>query len=133
VSEIVYANVEKMGLDHVPEEQKHYYSVYIYDAVVCNGGHSEFYATSAGDFWPLALAGLTAMQSKERVEILRSSTVLFGSKGPATNTDERDRQRTRFSEKLLDELDQRYYRSKENINTLVLMYAIQHKDKFKAK
>jgi len=133
--EIVFDALDNKGFDPLSPPQKHYYAVFIYDAEINNGGHSQYFANSSGDHWKSALEGLTAIGAITRAKILREATSLFGTGGPSIGNDPRHRQLASFSkqqDKLLDELDNTYYSSDENIEALLAQYALKNKEHFTA-
>lgn len=131
--EVVFDALDNQGFDQLPGPQKHYYAVFIYDAEVNNGGHSQYFVNSSGDHWRSALEGLTAIGANARAKILHEATSLFGTAGPSVDNDPRHRQLARFSkqqDKSLDELDSRYYSCDENIDALLAQYALKNKEHF---
>jgi hypothetical protein len=109
--------------------------VFIYDAEVNNGGHSQYFVNSSGDHWESALDGLKAIGADSRAKILEEATGLFGAAGPSADNASRHRQLAAFSgqhDRSLDELDRRYYSCNENIEALLAQYALKNKDHFGA-
>jgi HEAT repeat protein len=125
---VVASKIEESGFESLTEPQKHYSAVSIYDAEVNNGGHSQYFWNSSGNNWKLALAGLLAIGSKERAQILQEAAATFGPLGPSENRRLRQEQLPEFPKRSnrLDDLDTRYYDSKENIELLLSKYAIEH-------
>jgi len=133
--EVVFDALDNQGFDELLRPQRHYYAVFIYDAEVNNGGHSQYFVNSSGDHWKSALEGLKAIGANARAKILHEATSLFGAEGPSVDSDSRHRQLARFSkqqDKSLDELDSRYYSCDENIEALLAQYALKNKEHFTA-
>ena len=79
---------------------------------------------------------MKAIGSNERAKLLQQSTNLFGANGPSENNDVRHRELARFSkkkEKSLEELDDSYFSSEENVDALLAQYALQNKEHFSTK
>jgi hypothetical protein len=133
LGKVVFDTLDKEGFDGLSEPQKFYYGVSVYDGEVNNGGHAQYFYNSSGDFWKTALAGLHAIGAAERAKILQKVIHLFGPAGPSEDRDTRHQQLARFSNrqvKTLDALDDRYYSCEENVDVLISLYAIDHKDDF---
>jgi HEAT repeat protein len=131
----VFDALKAQGFDYLIPHLKHYYAVFIYDAEVKNGGHSQYFVNSSGNQWRSALEGLNAIGAKARAAILTEAAALFGPAGPSIDTSPRTRQLARFSEqqeKSLSELDTKYYSCNESVNALLDQYAITHKQHFTA-
>ena len=129
----VFALYEDRGYAGLTPPQQQYFAVLIYNGEVNNGGHSQFFVNSSGYFWKEALSGLHAIGAPQRAQILEEAVRLFGVTGPAQEDDTRHSQLARFSpehDKVLDELDQRYYACTENVDVLLALYAIEHRDDF---
>lgn len=132
-SRTVFEAAREHGIEALTEPQRRYYAVSMYDAEVSNGGHSQYFVNSTGDDWRIALAGLEAIGATERAAILREATGIFGRDGAPRDNDERHERLARFTERqdqALDDLDNRYYESKENVESLLMLYAIGNKEAF---
>ena len=130
----VFEAERERGFDSLTEPQRHYYATWMYDAEVNNGGHSQYFVNSTGDQWPIALAGLKAICATERASILQEATGLFGAQGPSQQNEKRHRQLSKFSEwqdSELDKLNSRYHASKENVEALLSLYAIDNAEAFR--
>ena len=133
---IVFEAIESQGFEQLSLPQQHYYAVFIYDAEVNNGGHSQYFVNSSGQHWKSALEGLKAIGAAARAEILHKATLLFGAAGPSVHNDSRHRQLASFSteqQTSLDELNSQYYACDENISALLDQYTIQNKEHFSAR
>lgn len=114
--------------------QRHYSAVFMLDAQVRNGGFSQYFFNSSGDDWRDALAGLEAMESKERLAILREALAKFGPAGPSGDRDKRMAQLAKIAsaeEKLFDQLNSRYYESTEIIDVLTMRYVLKNPEAFR--
>ena len=133
--EVVFETLKQQGFDRLPPPQQHYYAVFMYDAEVCNGGHSQYFVNVFGDHWKLAWEGLKEMGASARAGVLQASTELFGPAGPSQENELRHQQIASFSKqqhKAINELDTRYYACNENIEALLAQYALKNKEHFVA-
>jgi HEAT repeat protein len=129
----VFTLHEERGYAGLTTPQQQYFAVLIYNGEVNNGGHSQFFVNSSGYYWKEALSGLRAIGAPERAQILEEAVRLFGVAGPAREDDTRHSQLAQFSpeqDKVLDDLDQRYYACTENVDVLLTLYATEHRDDF---
>ena len=132
--ERIWKKIDTSGFTSLSNPQRHYAAVIAFDAEVNNGGLSQYFFNSSGNEWRNALAGLEAMQSKERLTILREALASFGGSGPAGNRDERILQLSRLqsaNDALFDELDSRYYKSTEVIDVMAMHYVLQNVEAFR--
>ena len=131
--EVVFDALDNHEFDNLPLPQQHYYAVFIYDAEINNGGHSQYFVNSSGNHWRSAIEGLAAINANAKASILQEATSLFGATGPSADNILRHRQLAGFDKQkdtALDELDSRYYCCDENIEALLALYAINNKEHF---
>lgn len=131
--DIVFEIWKQEGFKGLSKPQKLYWAAIGYDGEVNNGGHSQYFFNSSGDGWKAAIAGLKAIGAKERASILQEALDLFGPTGPPEDRESRHIQLADFTteqDKVLDKLDTQYYECKENMDALLALYAIKHKEHF---
>lgn len=131
--EFVFNKIDEVGWEGLTPPQQDYLAVTLYDSEVNNGGHSQYYFNSAGENAASAVKGLQAIGAVERAKVAAESIAIFGPGGPAFDREERIAQLNRFTREQgerLSSLDARYYKSKENVSSLLLIYALQHKSDF---
>ncbi len=131
--EFILDAVDNLGFDGLSLPQQYYYTVFVYDAEVTNGGHAQYFVNSSGDRWKTALAGLKDVGDHCRADVLKQATALFGTDGPPEENDPRHRQLAKFSrnkDKALDELDDKYYACDENVMAMLAQYALENKEHF---
>jgi hypothetical protein len=129
----VFDALENEGFDGLTPAQRVYFSVFIYDAEVRNGGHSQYFVNPSGKFCQEAITGLETVGALKRQEILQKAVDLFGPTGPSLDDDERHEQLAGFSAKQddkLEELDDRYYECEEDVEVMLQMFAIQQQSDF---
>lgn len=132
----VFDALGSQGFAGLSQPQMHYYSVFIYNAEVNNGGHSQYFVNSSGDHWKSAIEGLKEIGATSRAKILCEAAALFGAAGPCVENAPRNRQLAAFTvqqEKLLDQLDSQYYSCDENVEALLAQYALKNKQHFTAR
>ncbi|HZJ14497.1 MAG TPA: DUF4375 domain-containing protein [Chthoniobacteraceae bacterium] len=122
------------GFSALSSAQKHYSAVSMLDEEINNGGHSQYFVNSSGDYWRDALAGLEAMGFKERAAILRDAVGKFGKTAPSTDRRIRQEQVAKLARKdgaLFGALDDRYYKCAEIVEVLATRYVITNAEAFK--
>jgi hypothetical protein len=132
--ERIWATMKDRGVDALNVSQRRYQAVLAFDAEVNNGGLSQYFFNSSGDEWQAALAGLEAMESKERLAILREAIEKFGPTGPSTDRRERMVQLSKLArgdEAVFDGLDSRYYKSSEVVAVLATRYVLKYREAFR--
>jgi hypothetical protein len=130
----IWDALEAEDIARLKPSQRHWMAVFSYNAEVNNGGHSQYFFNATGDTWPDARAGLQAMGSTERLGILREALGRFGPEGPAADPDARRSQLAKLirgDEDTFASLNDRYYKSKEQIDALLAKYVIAHAEDFR--
>lgn len=123
-------DIEAQGVAALSVPQRRYNAVLTFDGEVRNGGLSQYFFNSSGDEWRDALAGLDAMELKERTAILREALAKFAPESLSENRKERMLQLSKLA-KGDDELDTRYYKSKENVDVMATRYVIKNSEAFR--
>jgi Domain of unknown function (DUF4375) len=125
---------EKSGYDSLPEHQRFYSAVFMCDAEINNGGLAQYFVNSSGDNWRDALAGLEAMGSTDRLNIVKEAISLFGTAGPSENRSQRQDQLSKIFKKndaIFEELESRYYASTEVVEVLATQFVIANPNSFR--
>ena len=133
-SKRIWDTEQKSGFASLTPEQRHWIAVSMFDGEVNNGGLSQYFFNSSGDYWREALSGLEAMGAGERATILKEAVAKFGTEAPSKNREQRQDQLAKLARKddaLFDALDSRYYASKEVIDVLMTKYVIKNAPAFK--
>jgi hypothetical protein len=126
---LIWDVLEKRGIEALTIPQRRYHAFFSLDSQVNNGGFTQYFFNSSGDNWREAVAGLEAMESKERLAILLQAVAKFGKEGPSENRGKRMEQLsriTRNNEKSFGDLDSRYYESTENVSVLFMRYVLKN-------
>lgn len=132
---VVLDKKRHLGFDALSEPQQLYYATFGYAAEVVNGGHTQYFVNSSGAQWKTVLRALTAVRAAEIEKILQEAVAVFGPDEPSVDDDTRHRQLASFSKRqneALQSLDNRYYECRENLEGLLLLFAIEHKEHFSA-
>jgi HEAT repeat protein len=132
--ERIWKTEKERGIAALTAPQRQYNAVLVFDGEIRNGGLSQYFFNSSGDEWRAALARLEAMESKERLVILREAVDRFGPAGPAVNRDERMEQLSKLAradDALFDKLDTRYYKCTEVIDVMAKRYVLKNREAFR--
>jgi Domain of unknown function (DUF4375) len=130
----IWKVIEERGAEALTKPQRQYLAVSGFDGEVNNGGLSQYFFNSSGDEWRDAIAGLEAMQSKERLAILREALAKFGPAGPAEQRRERMTQLSKLENAnngVFRELDDRYYKCTESFNVMVMRFVLKTPEAFR--
>jgi len=130
---VVSERRKAVGFQGLTEPQQTYEAVFLYDAEVRNGGHSQYFINSSGNHWRTALRGLKAVGAPERAKILEEAVAIFGPEGAPEASEPRQEKMARLTaaeDATLDALDERYYSCRENLEKLLSLYAIENKEHF---
>jgi hypothetical protein len=113
--------------------QRAYMPIMLLDGEVNNGGFSQYFFNSSGDFWREALAGLELMGLNERANVLKAAVAKFGSTPPSANREERMRQMAVLENaeaSPFETIESRYYKCEPALRAAVLRYVIEHAAEF---
>lgn len=125
--ERLFSRIESNGLASLTTPQLHCHALFMYDAEVNNGGHSQYFFNTSGMHWQEALAGLEAIGARERHALLAEALSQFGKEFPAIDRTQRKNQLAKIirrNEDAFDEIDERYFASKERLEVLTAKYVI---------
>ncbi|PQO45352.1 hypothetical protein C5Y93_15325 [Blastopirellula marina] len=131
--ECMWEQEEAGGWESLNHQQQLYLAVFLLNAEVNNGGHSQYFFNSTGDSWPLALEGLQTMGFRKRLQIFEGVLELFGDQKPLTDRDKRLDQLAkvfRQNEDAFDAFDSQYYAAEESFDVYSMRFVIQNADKF---
>jgi Domain of unknown function (DUF4375)/HEAT repeats len=123
---------EERGLAGLELAEQHLLAVQMLDAEVCNGGLDQYFFNSSGELWPIALAGLEAMEAQDRAAILREAVQRFASE-PAADRDARQEQLAALHQSddaPFADLDQRWYAIATPIEIPATKYVLANADLF---
>lgn len=135
------------NMESLSAPQRHCYGVSVCDGEVDNGGLAQYF-DNAGELWQDSLAGYAAIGAKEKHAILQEAVAMFGPEGPHKEWEQRGKQLEKLwaevdqkhADKkederphLFEDLDNRYYDSKENVKVLTTRYVIANKAAFAEK
>lgn len=122
------------------DQERNYFSVYLLEGEIYNGGFDQYFHNSSGDYYRYALSGLEEIGASYSLTILREATeLLFGNDGPSADQADRWRmmeQKHRRFERLamkpewsvrLEELDRRFCKDPDQLGDLLNAYAEEHR------
>jgi uncharacterized protein DUF4375/HEAT repeat protein len=132
--ERLWNTMEKRGTDGLSVPQHHYYTVFILDAEVKNGGFKQYFFNSSGDNWRVALQGLEEMGFRERLAVFREVLSRFGKDGPSEHRGQRMHRLAKLvkeKETIFSDLETRYYGSSEVIDVFATQYVLKNYGAFR--
>jgi len=112
------------GLETLSADEKVFHLVDQMDREVNNGGFSQFFTNSAGDYSMDTLDALKLIGAKKTAKLLAEAISLFPGGAPPADRDDRTRLvegMDKDTAKKLDRLAGRYYKGAENL--MALLYA----------
>jgi len=119
------------GFENLNIEEKQYFAVNLLDGEVYNGGFDQYFFNSSSDYFKYAELGLISLKAKETLSLLRSAKItIFGNKSVPVDTVKRRDVLLSSSvdvEKILNDLDDKYYHSAEEIGELLSNFALENK------
>ena len=125
--------IDARGWDRMTEPQQFLHAVYGLEGEVNNGGFSQYFFNSAGDFWRTALAGLRAMNVNTTFELLQKAVDFFGPDGPSADRDERQEQLSKIIDEReadLHALDDEFFKDEDQRYVRLLLYAAKNAEHF---
>lgn len=118
--------VEADGWDSLTEAEKHICAVQKLDGEVNNGGFSQYYFNSSGNYWQDALNGLAAMRATKRHKVMATTIENFGPSGPSSDPDARRVELAKVARKkdnLFNEQNTAWYKTgDEPLDRLIFRY-----------
>lgn len=115
------------------EAERIFYVTQTLEMEVNNGGFSQFFHNSSGDFSGELVAAFTAIGANTTAAICRKAISAFGRDIPA-DRDEReemlDEMETEELDKILEECDSAFFDYEDNLNDLNYNYVMNNKESF---
>jgi hypothetical protein len=118
-----------------PVPLKQYYAIHMMDAEICNGGFSQYFFNSSGNSWELAMSGLEGAGSTERLGLLKEATARIAGGKPSPDRETRGHQLAKVlkkNEDAFDDMETRYYASKEQLQVLLTKLVMKHQEIFRS-
>jgi hypothetical protein len=131
----VLDRLDEAGFSGLSRQQKMYYCAWLLNAEVRNGGFAQYFVNSSGNQARTALEGLETIGAPRAAAVLERAMQLFGVAGPARGRDRRHGQLAEMSpgqDAEMEDIDDAYYQQAENLDALLLQYAMLHRDHFGA-
>ena len=120
-------------LDKLTEPQKLFYINQNLEREVNNGGFNQYFINSSGNYAHETILSLKAIGADKTASILQQAIDQFPNKTVPKDRDERTEiveQIEEVADEVWDELDQKFYKYEDDLNTLNIEYVKKHKDFF---
>ena len=112
------------GFETLSENEKQYYAVGLLDGEVYNGGFVQFFDNTSGEYYRYSELGLIRIGAKESLRLLRESKLAaFGNSPVPKDQTQRWSHTNDEVTKKLDDLDSKYYETKEDVGELLEAFA----------
>lgn len=121
-------DIYKKDLEKFTTEQRYIFAIEWYMAEVNNGGHDQFYFNSTGIVWEDAMSGFKAVGLQNNYELIKESADRLNG-NPSKDRDKRQEQLDKYCPDFSD-LDVKFYDSEKDIETTLLKYIRENKEKF---
>jgi hypothetical protein len=120
-------------LDALTEAQKNFYYNQNLEREINNGGFNQYFINSSGDFAHETISSLGTIGADHTAEILQSAIDEFPDKKVPRDRDERIRIVEDIEEtanEKWEELDQKFFEYKDNLNSLNIDFIKRHRTEF---
>ena len=120
-------------VDKLTEPQRLFYLNQNLEREINNGGFNQYFINSSGDFAHQTIQSLNAIGAKITADILQKAIDQFPDKQVPRDRDERIdavEQIEQMANEVWDELDQKFYEYKDDLNSLNLNYIKKHPGDF---
>lgn len=127
----ITSKMRRVGYESLTETEKIFYCVYWLEGEINNGGFHQYFSNSAGDHAIETVSALKKIGAGYTAEILEQSLTVFPEKAPFSDREKRQEQLFAIgeeNEKLLNELDDKFYAYTDPIGSLLVKYLKDHKD-----
>ena len=120
-------------LDRLTEPQKNFYFNQELEREVNNGGFNQYFSNSSGEFAHKTILSLKLIGADKTADILQNAIDQFPDKSVPKDRDERQEILEKIQEnanEIWDKLDQKFFAYEDDLNSLIIEYVRQNKDKF---
>jgi len=129
----LWDSLDQKGWEALPLLQRQYLAARYCDSEVRNGGFHQYFSNPWGGHWREAVEGFRMIGASERASILLEATAHFGRMGPSSDREARDEELLQVTGDNLDffqDLDARYYDSREVFDALGSLFVIANAESF---
>ena len=115
------------------DQQRNFYYNQSLEREINNGGFSQYFSNSSGDFANETVKSLRLIGADKTADILEQAIAEFPNKTIPQDSDERQELLEAIEEAASEnweKLEQRFFAYEDDLNTLNLDYVRQHQDKF---
>lgn len=110
------------------------FACFEYQAQVNNGGHSQFFWNSTGDFWPEVRSGLESLNASNHLKILDRALSVFDGARPSTDRAIREQQVRALDDnaEAFEDVDASYFEldAVSCLDDLMACYLLDHPEQF---
>jgi hypothetical protein len=120
-------------MDTLTDSQRNFYYNQNLEREINNGGFNQYFINSSGDFAHETINSLKTIGANHTADILQSAIDQFPDKKVPSDRDERIdvvRQIEVTANEKWEELDQKFFEYKDNLNSLNIEYVKKHRDEF---
>ncbi|MBZ0246198.1 MAG: DMP19 family protein [Cyclobacteriaceae bacterium] len=121
------------NMNVLTDPQKNFYYNQNLEREINNGGFSQYFINSSGDFAHETINSLRAIRADHTANILQSAIDQFPDKMVPRDRDERTELVGRIEEtanEKWEELDQKFFEYKDDLNSLNIEYVRKHRTQF---
>ena len=132
--ERIWKREEHSGCDSFSVPQRHVHAVFLCDMDVTNGGFSQYFVNTSGDYWPAAVVAFEAIGSLARQKVEQDAVALFGVPSPSTDRTARQKQLSKLirrDEDCFEPLDERYFAAGDVVEVLLARYVAGNIEEFR--
>jgi hypothetical protein len=134
ISQILWNKVEARSFNSLTDAEKNFFAVDYLISEVNNGGFDQYFFNSSGEYANEALLGLKKIGAIKTASILQNSFSIFPDHKVPKNRQERwnlmEKNKAK-KQKVLDDLDNKFYEYPEYLTDLLFKYAKKNKNEFK--
>jgi hypothetical protein len=120
-------------MNALTEPQKNFYHNQNLEREINNGGFSQYFVNSSGDFAHETVKSLRAIGANHTADILQAAIDEFPNKKVPRDRDERTelvRQIEEIANEKWEDLDQKFFEYKDDLNSLNIEYVKKHRTEF---
>ena len=117
-------------IDKLNKHERVFYITQTVEQEVNNGGFSQFFFNSSGDFSNETVDAFTKIGALKTADICKKALSVFGGKVPQDREKRQDALEKADCDELLDECDDAFYKYEDNLADLNYAYIMEHRDSF---
>jgi len=127
IGEIISKKISKRDVfENLNEFEKTFIYIDVFENHTTNGGFEEFFWNASGQFAHEILEAYHKIEATETAECIYNSFVAFGEIPIPKNTNERQLILSKLSPEIWDDLNEKFYKCKDNIVALILNFVTKN-------